>query len=273
MARDVVTKTEPTFDAVEAALIDGDLSKLTPDQRLSLYKKTCESVGLNPLTQPFQYIKFEGRLQLYCTRAATEQLRAIHGVSIKLVDARSIDSMYVVKAQAQDKHSRFDESTGAVSLVGLRGKELSNAWMRAETKAKRRVTLSICGLGWLDEAEVGDIQGAEIVAGPLPTAATNPQALPISEPLPATLGTDDPLPQESENPGEFSEGPDTLDVWVRDAMVEIDGCETLAAAQRLWKSWAAELDEVKTTKLHLYDALVKHAVAHKSQITAQTGVG
>jgi hypothetical protein len=30
---------------------------------------------------------------------------------------------------------------------------LANALMRAETKAKRRVTLSIAGLGWLDETE------------------------------------------------------------------------------------------------------------------------
>jgi hypothetical protein len=32
--------------------------------------------------------------------------------------------------------------------------------MKAETKAKRRVTLSICGLGMLDETEVADIPGA-----------------------------------------------------------------------------------------------------------------
>jgi len=29
--------------------------------------------------------------------------------------------------------------------------------MKAETKAKRRVTLSLAGLGWLDETEISDI--------------------------------------------------------------------------------------------------------------------
>jgi hypothetical protein len=41
-----------------------------------------------------------------------------------------------------------------VPLGNLRGEALANALMRAETKAKRRVTLSIAGLGWLDETEL-----------------------------------------------------------------------------------------------------------------------
>jgi hypothetical protein len=35
--------------------------------------------------------------------------------------------------------------------------ERANTILKAITKAKRRVTLSICGLGWLDETEVEDI--------------------------------------------------------------------------------------------------------------------
>src|SRR5690606_24912460 len=40
---------------------------------------------------------------------------------------------------------------------------LANAYMKAETKAKRRVTLSICGLGWLDETETETIPDAHRV--------------------------------------------------------------------------------------------------------------
>jgi hypothetical protein len=36
--------------------------------------------------------------------------------------------------------------------------------MKAETKAKRRATLSICGLGMPDESEVGSMRGARIVS-------------------------------------------------------------------------------------------------------------
>jgi hypothetical protein len=36
--------------------------------------------------------------------------------------------------------------------------------MKAETKAKRRVTLSICGLGFLDESELESVRGARVVS-------------------------------------------------------------------------------------------------------------
>jgi hypothetical protein len=57
---------------------------------------------------------------------------------------------------------------GAVSLLDKYGKllppeELANAFMKAETKAKRRVTLSICGLGFLDESEIESIAEAKRV--------------------------------------------------------------------------------------------------------------
>jgi hypothetical protein len=46
------------------------------------------------------------------------------------------------------------------------GDMLANAMMRCETKAKRRVTLSIVGLGWTDESEIDSIPGAAVVDGP-----------------------------------------------------------------------------------------------------------
>jgi hypothetical protein len=51
----------------------------------------------------------------------------------------------------------MDAAKGAVSVQGLKGEALANALMKAETKAKRRATLSICGLGFLDETEIEDI--------------------------------------------------------------------------------------------------------------------
>jgi hypothetical protein len=67
----------------------------------------------------------------------------------------------------QDKHGRTDIARGAVNISGLKGEMLANAMMKAETKAKRRATLSICGLGLLDEVEVETIPGAT----PLPPAS------------------------------------------------------------------------------------------------------
>jgi hypothetical protein len=147
-------------DAFEKALIGGDLSRLSDDQRLSYYKKTCESLGLNPLTNPFAYINLNGKLTLYCTKSATEQLRNLHSVSLNITSREKFDDVYVVTARAKLPNGREDEATGAVTIARLQGDALANAYMKAETKAKRRVTLSICGLGMLDESEVETIQGA-----------------------------------------------------------------------------------------------------------------
>lgn len=140
--------------AIESALIMNDLSKLNETQRLSYYKEVCESLGLNPLTQPFEYISLNGRLRLYAKRDATEQLRKIHGVSIQIISREKTDDLYIVTAKATDKIGRSDESIGVITIGNLKGDNLANAYMKAETKAKRRATLSICGLGLLDETEL-----------------------------------------------------------------------------------------------------------------------
>ena len=67
----------------------------------------------------------------------------------------------VVTVAVRDKTNREDIATGSVCLKGLGGENLSNAYMKAETKAKRRATLSICGLAVLDESETDSIAGAE----------------------------------------------------------------------------------------------------------------
>lgn len=146
-----------TSNSIESVLIQGDLSKLTPEQRVSYYNNVCESVGLNPLTKPFDYINLNGKLTLYAKRDATDQLRKIHQVSVTISQRERIEDIYVVTAKATSQ-GREDESTGAVNIAGLKGDALANALMKAETKAKRRVTLSICGLGILDETETDTIQ-------------------------------------------------------------------------------------------------------------------
>lgn len=160
MSTQLTNKTPANVAAFESALIGGDLSKLTPDQRVAYYNHTCESLGLNPLTKPFEYIRLNGKETLYAKRDCTDQLRKIHGVSIKIVSRDRIEDLLVVTAQASLTSGRFDESVAAVAVGSLKGEALANAMMKAETKAKRRVTLSICGLGMLDETEVSTIPGA-----------------------------------------------------------------------------------------------------------------
>ena len=112
---------------------------------------------------PFEYINLNGKLTLYARKDATEQLRNIRKISITKIDIKKENDIYIVSAYAQDLEGKTDISTGAVSVKGLQGDALANAMMKAETKAKRRVTLSISGLGFLDETEVSTIKGARNV--------------------------------------------------------------------------------------------------------------
>lgn len=154
--------TKPNIDhtTIEQVLVMGDLARLTPEQRNIYYKQVCESCGLNPLTRPFEFITLNGKLTLYARKDCTDQLRKIHTVSVRIIDRSVMDDLMVVTAEATDKTGRCDSSIGAVSIANLRGEAKANALMKAETKARRRVTLSICGLGFTDESELESIPNA-----------------------------------------------------------------------------------------------------------------
>jgi hypothetical protein len=148
---------------ISSLVLNGDLSKMTPMQRVEFYGKMCDSLGLNPMTQPFQILKLQGKEILYATKSCTEQLRKLHGVSVTSIKTERFEDVFVVTANVQDKDSRTDAATGAVTIGNLKGDALANALMKAETKAKRRATLSICGLGMLDESEIETIPNAQVV--------------------------------------------------------------------------------------------------------------
>lgn len=146
---------------MEEVIAKGDLAQLKPEQRAQYYTEVCRSIGVNPLTKPFDYIILNGKLTLYANKTATDQLRTVRGVSVFKVEAETTpDGMRVVTAYARDRDGREDMDLGVVNVGGLKGEALANAYMKALTKAKRRVTMSICGLGWLDESEIDSIPSA-----------------------------------------------------------------------------------------------------------------
>ncbi|EKK7400740.1 hypothetical protein PO937_001846, partial [Campylobacter coli] len=158
MSHEVVLKEENkleiNFNPYELALVKGDLSKLSDVERASYVKNLCESLGLNMLTKPFEYIVLNGKLTLYANKSATDQLRQIRKVSITKTEVAQVGDIYMVTAYAATPDGRTDCDTGALNIKNLGGDNLANAIMKAITKAKRRVTLSICGLGMLDESEL-----------------------------------------------------------------------------------------------------------------------
>ena len=169
-------QTRPGADVIEAVVAQGDLSKLTNEQRVLYYLKVCASLDLNPATRPFEYIVLNGRMVLYARKEASDQLRQSRGVSVVITSRdRFGEDVYIVTAKAT-LDGRTDESIGAVNIGGLKGDALANALMKAETKAKRRVTLSICGLGFTDETEIETIPGARPVVVDSATGEIQPPA-------------------------------------------------------------------------------------------------
>lgn len=181
----------------ELALVQGNLAALTPEQRVDYYRMTCQSLGLNPLTRPFDYMTLQGKLILYARKDAADQLRSSRRVSLSIVSRESTEGIYVVTARATMPDGRTDESIGALPLPKDPA-ERANAIMKAETKAKRRVTLSICGLGMLDESELDTMPRS---AYTVEAEAQTPKQPPwVRPPVKAIAPTPAPQPEPSPTP-------------------------------------------------------------------------
>jgi len=194
-------------------VLGGDLSKMDSDARVRYYVQLCNSLNLNPHTQPFQILKFQGKEIMYATKSCSEQLRKLWGVSVTSLEPRNEGDVYLVVANVQDSTGRTDAATGAVPVTNLKGEALANAFMKAETKAKRRATLSICGLGMLDESELD----------------TMPQATRVS--LPAELGTSaEAVKEESAQPAT-----DLDEAKVAGHRTRMEYARSLVEVQQIWK--------------------------------------
>ena len=187
------------YAALARVLIQGDLSVLSEEQRANHYMAVCDATGLNPATQPFGYIKTKNGLKLYANKNAAEQIRKRDRVSLKIVQQGRVEDLYVVTVEAVAPDGRIDSDVGAVGLGLLKGEDAANAIMKAVTKAKRRATLSIGGVGMLDESEVDSIPGAvrqvetTTVPPPVPVPTPAPQAAPPPPPAAPQWNADERL--------------------------------------------------------------------------------
>jgi hypothetical protein len=147
-------------------ILQGDLSKLSANDKVRYYNGYCERMGLDPFTKPFDILRLNGKEILYCTRSGTQQLNKLHKVShlITSRDTNAEAGVYIVTSKASLPDGRCTESIGAVNIAGLKGEAYANAIMKAETKAKRRATLDLLGLGVIDESEAESIPNASVGA-------------------------------------------------------------------------------------------------------------
>jgi hypothetical protein len=156
-------------DKILSVLVDGDLAKLTATERVNYYNAVCQSVGLNPLTKPFQFMVLNGKLTMYALKGCADQLRAIHGISMEKPVITHENGFIIASVSGVDRTGRHDSDVGVVG--DKENGSYANALMKAVTKAKRRLTLAMCGLGMLDETEVETIPNARVVDDrPAPSA-------------------------------------------------------------------------------------------------------
>lgn len=159
-----IIKQEQLDDSiVESIILKGDISGLSSKQKIQYYKIYCSRLGLDPQAQPFKILKLQGKETLYLDRSGAQQLNKLHNVSHEITSREKADDLYIVTAKASS-NGRYTESIGAVNISALKGDNLANAMMKAETKAKRRSTLDLLGLGILDETEIETIPKAEVVS-------------------------------------------------------------------------------------------------------------
>lgn len=164
-----VTARDPQETAlINKLVMEGDLAKFTDEEQLAYYYAVCERAGLDPLSQPLEYLTLNKKLVLYFKSKSTDQIAGNRGLSRRVVDTKMVGAVYLVIAECTDRAGRVEQSTGAASIQGLTGDNLVNAMLRAESKAKRRSVISFTGLGFMDESDADSIPGAMRVEGPKP---------------------------------------------------------------------------------------------------------
>src|ERR1035437_197176 len=131
--KEMITQSDkPLPEAWEKLLVQVELQQLTPAQRATYYLKICDSLGLNQLTRPMEYLTLNGKMVLYVRKDGTDQLRKIHNVSVNIVSREQHDGICIVTARAKLANGREDESIGSVLIGNSKGVELANAYMKAE---------------------------------------------------------------------------------------------------------------------------------------------
>ena len=141
------------YDKINELLASGNIDQFSPKEKLEYINRICEATGLNALTRPFDYIRFQGKTVLYANKGCADQLRKINNISISVAEKKIEEGVLFITVEGKDGTGRVDTDIGALPIGNLKGDQLANAVMKCLTKAKRRLTLSMCGLGILDESE------------------------------------------------------------------------------------------------------------------------
>lgn len=140
---------------------NGDLSGLTQVQRKVYYLAMCVRYGLDPWSNPFDYLESKGKdgqkVTLYPNIKAANAWADKKGISCEIV-SRSIDvsgreegrygSYEVGWATVEVRVSRGDRTLTEVGMVEIGSRHnRADALKKAITQARRRALLAFCGWG------------------------------------------------------------------------------------------------------------------------------
>lgn len=158
-APDEDAQREAAAGALAHVLGTGDLYQLTNQQRVEHYLSLCRSLSLNPLSRPFEWIEFaepdgQKKLELYLRSAGADQLLRLHYIRVRVIRRDNVGELHVVEVEGTTPTGRTGTASKYVPLTGrsnngtyrLSGIRLANAYMKAETGARRRLALAMIGL-------------------------------------------------------------------------------------------------------------------------------
>lgn len=179
-----IVKNDVVSEEAITKLLQMDVNLLTVPQRNQYLYWLAKRSGLDPALKPFDLIpsKDKTRLILYANAGCADQLREINNIqsevlyegALKLTETEYNLGVYVVRVRvwtenAEGKRLREYTDIGSASIEGLKGEAVSDAVMKAHTRAERRTTLGFKGLGIPDISELDGITNS----GP---KTINPQA-------------------------------------------------------------------------------------------------
>jgi hypothetical protein len=242
--------------AIRVLMDRGDLSLLSNEERKELYVSVCERLGLDPLFAPLNYLKLQGKLVLYLTRTATDQLAKLHGLSREIIDGPrvvDIDGTRMLYAVCRVRLPSGREECAVATLPVV---DPINALMKLETKAKRRATLAILGLAVLDDEKDDRDPGEDSQPASTPSAkhgaAENKKMPAKSSSLPLELAA------YAKDVSEIDAAEKAVEVWLRHR----EQISKLADEhkQAAWVAIGARLDTlgVKSGGKWLVAAIAKH---------------
>lgn len=140
---------------------NGSIHHLDTSTKSMLLVKLCNMIGLNQYTRPFRvYRNLQGEEFIYATKDCCAQLRHLFSISITSLQDKIVDNIVIVTASGINKFNRMSMEIGSVNLneYANDNQDRANCIMWATTKAKRRLTLDLAGLGVLADVELRDMK-------------------------------------------------------------------------------------------------------------------